>query len=366
MGRRVIVVGPLPPPYGGVSVYVNALRVHLAGLGVRLWAYGSGSAPDSSVRLFNHRKLGIIRLLLSEGRRARILDITHHHFEYPNALLLPLWLVFKWLLRFEWHKNVHDGTLPARHRGFGLAQRLLFRLAARSIDSFIVVSEDLKRWLQDEIKVRQQVTVIPCLLPVARQTAVAALPAGVAEALAAYRQRPRRVCSIGAFIPNYGFKHIADAVETLRQQTGEDIGLALVAGTFAGDEDYRAQVLRRRDWITVVENAPNPAVYQILKASNVFVRATGQESYGISRVEAIWCGLPVVATPVGETRGMLLYDFGDEKGLARQLERALFHPPVQDVQRWAAQFRREAETNLQSLKEALGISACVDGRKGVS
>ena len=36
---------------------------------------------------------------------------------------------------------------------------------------------------------------------------------------------------------------------------------------------------------------------------------------GISRIEALWCGVPVVATRAGETRGMLLYDFGDVEQL---------------------------------------------------
>ncbi len=56
-------------------------------------------------------------LLFREGRGARVLDATHFHFEYPNPVLLPLWLACKRVLGFEWHKNVHDGSLPARYGG---------------------------------------------------------------------------------------------------------------------------------------------------------------------------------------------------------------------------------------------------------
>ena len=91
------------------------------------------------------------------------------------------------------------------------------------------------------------------------------------------------------------------------------------------------------------------------RAERRLVRAVVREGYGISRVEATWAGLPVVATRAGETRGMLLYDFGDVEGLARQLKSALFAPPRGEVGRWAEQFRLEAEENLRALEKVLGL-----------
>jgi glycosyltransferase involved in cell wall biosynthesis len=147
---------------------------------------------------------------------------------------------------------------------------------------------------------------------------------------------------------------VARAVEQLRKTTGEDIGLALLDGGFVTDENYRKEVLQNRDWITVIREIPNPEIYEILKRSDVFVRAFADESYGISRVEAIWCGLPVVATRAGETRGMLLYDFGNHEELVGQLKRALFEGSA-DNELWAQQYRREAEQNLHAVSKVLGL-----------
>jgi glycosyltransferase involved in cell wall biosynthesis len=357
MRRKVILYGPLPPPFGGVSVYMSFLFEHLRTRGVKVWAVlGDPKVKDPQVRHVKHRRLGVVPALIEEGRGARILDATHFHLEYPNKILLPLWLVCKFLLGFEWYKNILDGSLPERQRNFRLAQRVLFRLAVRSVNEFVVVSEELKRWLQDEIKVRQKITVIPCLLPIPAATLDAALPTATEDALSPYTSRRRRVCSIGVLIPAYGFKHVAEAVEALRRETGEDVGLVLLDGTFARDDVYRAGVLDGRDWITVLENVPNTEVYQILRRSDAFVRASSREGYGISRVEAVWCGLPVVATKVGETRGMLLYDFGDVGELKQQLKRALFDPPAHEVREWAETFRREAEENLQKLSGTLKLN----------
>ena len=87
----------------------------------------------------------------------------------------------------------------------------------------------------------------------------------------------------------------------------------------------------------------------------MLVRAFADESYGISRIEAIWCGLPVVATRAGETRGMLLYDAGNEEELINQLNTALFNPASEDTNAWAQLYRREAEENLQAVARVLGI-----------
>ena len=356
MRRKVILYGPLPPPYGGVSVYMSFLAEHLRPEVARVWAVlGDRTKSDPLVRYVRHRRLGVVPALLAEARGARVLDATHFHLEHPNRLLLPVWLAAKRLLGFEWHKNVLDGTLPARHRDFGPARKRLFRLAARNVTEFVVVSDELRRWLRDEIGVTQPVHVVPCLVPVPDSTLAAGLPAATERALATYTRRARRVCSIGVFIPAYGFLDAARAVEALRHETREDIGLLLLDGAFARDEDYKREVLGGRDWITVVEGVPNAEVYQVFRLSDCFVRAVCREGYGISRVEATWAGLPVVATDAGETRGVLTYEFGDVEGLTRQLRRALFERPTDEIERWAAEFRREAEANLRALRKVLGL-----------
>lgn len=410
MKRKVVLLGPLPPPHGGVSIYMSLLAEHLRAEAVEVWAYYG--APEfygrARVERFDHRRLGIVPLLLRGGRCARVLDATHFHLEHPNPLLLPVWLLFKILLRLEWYKNIHDGSLPERHRRFPAWRRALFRAGAAFVDEFVVVSEELRRWLLEEVGVRQNVRVVPGLLPPTRifhereggetreavsgrderrGAPVIAESSSVAESssndedtpgapsnreaydeaiyetddeafaldLGDYARRSRRVCSVGAFIPGYGFAHVAEALERLRRETGEEIGLALLDGAFARDEAYRSEVLSGRDWITVLEDVPNASVYRVLRQSHLFVRAFGAESYGLSRVEALWCGLPVVATSAGETRGMLTYDFGDVDELTAQIRRALYEPQARDVETWADVFRREAESNLRRLKETLGL-----------
>ncbi|HEX9628494.1 MAG TPA: glycosyltransferase, partial [Pyrinomonadaceae bacterium] len=165
----------------------------------------------------------------------------------------------------------------------------------------------------------------------------------------------KKVCSIGVFIPGYGFKEVADAIARIRADSGEDIGLMLVDCGYVRNPKFESEVFIDRDWITVVANVPQSTVLQILKHSDLFVRAFGLESYGLSRVEAIWCGVPVVATRAGETRGMLTYDYGDQEGLVAQIKSALLNSNKQEILRWSSVFQKEAEQNLRDLIERIGI-----------
>jgi glycosyltransferase involved in cell wall biosynthesis len=240
-------------------------------------------------------------------------------------------------------------------------QRWLFRRAVNAVDKFVVPSEDLSRWLQEEIKVSQDVIVIRSLLPQATNEGATPLSSDTKEQLELYLSQAKRVCSIGVFFPSYGFRDVAEAVEELRERTGKEIGLALLDGRFVRNEGYRDEVLRDRNWITVLEEVPNPEIYEILKRSDVFVRAFADESYGISRIEALWSGVPVVATRAGETRGMLLYDFGDVEQLVSHLQSVLLSPVIEEPNPWPDRYRREAEENLRELARVLGVSEGVRG-----
>jgi glycogen synthase len=354
MSKKVVLLGPYPPPHGGVSIYVKTLFEHLKARGLQLWTYGDREVHGPGVHFMRDKRRDLVPLLLREGRGARVGDCTHFLFEYPSALV-PVWLVLKRLLGFEWVKILHDGSLPSRHASFKPVRRALFRLAAGGVTEFVAVSEELARWLREELRVTQPVSVVKSLLPVARGDETDVLPEGLEASLADYTRRALRVCSVGAFLPEYGFLHAAEAVERVRRETGEDVGLLLLDGDFAAEAPYREEVLRGREWVTVLKNVAHADVFRLMRRSQAFVRGFGLESYGLSRVEAIWCGLPVVATRAGETRGMLLYDFGDVDQLARQLVRVLSGEHSRETAEWAATYTREAEENLKAITANLGL-----------
>jgi glycosyltransferase involved in cell wall biosynthesis len=349
MARRTVLMGPCPPPYGGVAIFTSGLFEFVKEHGVELWSEDVPKSPNT--RPTNYRRLGLVPLLLARGRGARIVDSYHFLVEYANPLMAPLWIALKLLLGFEWIKVIHDGSLPTRYKGFSSFRRLLFRLAVGSVDGFVTVNDDIGRFLRNEIGVRKPVRTVNALLPIPDSESMS-ISRELESVLASY---DRVVVSTGVFIESYGFAPVADAVEAIRRESGENIGLVLIDGAFIRDDAYRDSVLQKRDWIVELERVPHPQVLEIFKRSDVFVRGFRHEGYGLSRIEAIWCGIPVIAARGEESRGILLYDFEDTGALLAHLRQVLSNSESKDLHHWAAVFQGEAEENLERWKEILEV-----------
>jgi glycosyltransferase involved in cell wall biosynthesis len=357
-GKKIL-LGPLPPPYGGVSVFMVALSEEADAHDFSVW-YTSGRIERRTENMHstNHRRLSHIRRLLPEGRCARITDSTHFHLEYPHPLLLPLWIVMKALLRFRWIKVLHDGSLPRREEDFGFIGRWLLTLAIRHVDEIVVSNSDLADWIQKKRGFDGPVHVIPTLVEVPGGTDPPRSSAIDAAVLGA----DKIVSSVGVFIPSYGFHELAAAVEKVRSELSANIRLVLVDGQFADDAEYRHQLLDRRDWITVLRSIPHEVLPHIYRSSDVFVRPGRDESLGLSRIEAILSGTPVVGTNAGETRGVLTYEFGDIETLAEHLRSVLSieRPSLKD---WRQQYIREAIQNRKRYLELITGRSAGSGRQ---
>ena len=353
MNQRTVLLGPCPPPYGGVSIFTSALFEVVSDCGVELWAAGADNQTRPNVHPLKYRKLGLLPLLLRRGSRARIVDSYYFLIEYPNPIIVPIFVILKLILRFKWIKVIHDGSLPSRYRRFSAARKLLFHLSVRSADEFVVVNDNINQFLRNEVGVRRDVRTVNALLPMSESDRNVSLSPEILQALVKYDVR---VVSTGVFISDYGFAHAAEAVENIRVETGRNIGLILVDGAFAPDDEYRQTVLHGREWITVLEQAPHPQVLEIFRRSDGFVRGFRNEGYGLSRIEAIWCGIPVIAAMGEESRGMLLYQFGDIKALTDHLRVALLNESKHEIQKWADVFQRQAEDNLERWKGVLQVT----------
>jgi len=189
MRRKTVLLGPYPPPHGGVAIFTSALFEFTRDKGVELWAAGESLPTGPNVRPIRYKRLGLIPLLLKEGFGARIVDSFYFLIEYPNPVMVPIWVILKFLLRFEWIKVVHDGSLPSRYSGFGPVRKLLFRLSVSAVDEFVVVNDGINEFLRNEIGTRQDVTTVNALLPIPGREWNARLPGEVESALGRYDRR---------------------------------------------------------------------------------------------------------------------------------------------------------------------------------
>jgi glycosyltransferase involved in cell wall biosynthesis len=341
---KAILFGPLPPPHGGVSVFMQGLGQAVLEQGGKVWTYtGKRDRYPNDALYVDHRRFGHLIAAFRQARHGRVTDSTHFHVEYPNLVLLPLWLLAKMVLGFRWVKIIHDGSLPSRYGSFGRLSKMLFRFAIKNVDEFVAASPQIGTWLEGLGVERSRIKVIPTVLP--RRGDASAEGTEALPILEKFLSSKHRICSIGTFIPSYGFHHVAEGVEMVRDELKLDIGLLLIDGLFARDDDFRSGVLKGREWITVVEDVSNEAIPKIMEKCDAFVRASEHESLGISRIEALWSGVPVIATNVGECRGMFLYEFGDIDALTRHIRTVINGGKATDAEKAALTLLQEAARN---------------------
>lgn len=350
--KRTFLIGPYPPPYGGVSVFVYLLHKFLLREGIdcklKIIRQQSNQEEEHVVPKFG----SIFRHFHMLTKTDKCVDSGSFYLEYRSGWAPFAWMLLKFLKRFHWIKIIHDSSLPSRYEKYQFGRKLLVRYLMRHVDEFVVISEELFKWLKYTIRVKQKVHLIKSLLPIQDDEAFVLLPREIEQRLA---QHTKLVCSIGVFTPEYGFEHIAKAIEMVRWDSGQDIGLLLIDGGFVLENvsEYKNKVVQNRGWIAVLEGIPHQEVLEILKRCDVFVRGVAFESYGVSRVESILCGTPVIATPMGETKGMLIYEYGDVPALITNLKQVLFQESPDKTSFWAAHFKREAEANLRSIVDVI-------------
>lgn len=279
---RIALVGPYPPPFGGISMHLKRLETHLGQGGHEVRVFPNGSA----------------RKWLWQARGGwRDFDVVHFHDISRRARLLiglcascgvPAVL------------TIHGDSL-AEQLSAGKGSRRLLAAALKAIPQLVCVKPEIKEALTALGVDPSRVSVINAYLPPA--DAGAALPAEL-DAFAAAHQ-PLIVANGFGAVPFEGGRDLYGidlTIELCRRLHPRHPGLGcLFFLAQEGDpERFRALGERVRGaglakrFRFVLGESLAPA----LTRAALFVRPTYQDGFGISVTEALHLGVPALASDV--------------------------------------------------------------------
>ncbi|MAT66070.1 MAG: glycosyl transferase family 1 [Gammaproteobacteria bacterium] len=303
--------------------------------------------------------LGSRRLLRRLDRQGRV-DLIDAHFGYPDgyaAVRLGRWLQRPVTLTLR-------GTEPRHSRTPGLRPRLL--QALRGASHVISVSDSLRRVAIGLGVSPDKATVVGNGVDTDRFQPV---DRGEARRRLGLPAQAQVLVTVGGLCERKGFHRVIEQLPQLRGRF-PDLHYLVVGGPSAeGDwsERLKAQVtaLGLEDRVRFLGSLPPEQLKGVLSAADVFVLATRNEGWANVILEAMACGLPVVATDVGGNAEVVnapelgcIVPFGDGEALRAALEAAL----ARDWDRRAIIDYARAnrwETRVEAL---LGIYARVLGK----
>jgi len=304
---------------GGQNVHVAALAAALARRGVEVVVHtrrDDPSAPEEAALcpgvVVHHVDAGPARtipkdeLLPYMDRFAEVLRVRWREWQ-PDVVHAHFWMSGHAALR-----AAHELGIPVAQtfHALGVVKRRYQGDRDTSPPGRLTIEEDIVRDADQIIATctdeafelirlgadREKLTVVPCGVDLRRFT-----PTGPAEPR---REGMRRVLCVGRLVERKGMGTAISALALLPQ----DVELVIAGGPEAGrlDDDAEARRLRALaadhgvlDRLDLRGRVDREALPALMRSADLVVCAPWYEPFGIVPLEAMACGVPVVASAVG-------------------------------------------------------------------
>ena len=328
----VALVGPYPPPYGGVSVHIKRLQRRLAALNIRSWVYCQPSTSPSHAEHVVHTAIKFSwHAWIPEYAWRCNASIVHFHDGW-------YWAPAAWAMVLRGKKvvmTIHDqeaGTVGWRACSW-LERRVSGWLFRHPRVWWVAVSQEVRRQLTEKGVPPERITVAPAYIPARDEADASSLPAYVRDFLSAHSP----VLSTYAWkltidaqgVDMYGFDQCIELIGALKADF-PNIGLGILLPLVA-DADYFRDLKARIAASGIEENVlfiteALDEVHQLWRASDVFVRATNTDGDAVSVREALNLRVPVVASDASSRpAGVVLFETRNLEAMIRAVREVLTH-----------------------------------------
>jgi glycosyltransferase involved in cell wall biosynthesis len=294
---RVALIGVYPPPYGGVSIHIQRLLDGCLNNGIQCTVFDRSLRAKKVPHVLNYLRIWNWPRVL--GPRW---DIFHVHAVDWNWQIPEF---FHYLATMKHAKLlVSYHAMSHSPQEFSHIGRWMTRDVLKSAAHCIAVNEEIKGKLVSLGAMPEKVSIVlPYLPPVVKEEEIAAVPPQVWTFMAAHK--PIISANAFAIVRNkgedlYGIDMCIELCAALKS-IYPGIGLVFSLPSIRDHEYFRE--LKRRIAEKGIENnflfQTTPCqLYPILMKSDIFVRPTLTDSYGVSVAEAIHFRVPAVASDV--------------------------------------------------------------------
>jgi glycogen(starch) synthase len=322
----VLLLGPYPPPHGGVEISLASLQDFLL----------QQEVYCEVINLTRHRKaeaggvyyptsaMDVVRLLLK--RKA---EIIHMHIGGDVSWrLLGLGLVCSVLPNRKLVLTLHSGGYPSSPAGKAARPMSLRGFLFRRFDGLIGVNQELvDMFVKFGVPPAKIRLILPSSMP-ARVPDVA-LPDTIRIFFAMHNPV---LLTVSGLESEYDLPAQIEALGFLRKLS-PGAGLLIVgAGSLETDIRNRISATGYSDHVLLAGDVPHEVVLRIMSLSDVLLRTTLYDGDSIAVREALHFGLSVIATDNGmRPEGAILVPVADQTALCQAIRQTLDKPQMRQT-----------------------------------
>jgi len=307
IGKRVLVIGLEPPPFGGISVHVQR---------VTLWLAQNNLVNSIDViKEYNKRsKIGYWCFILKKLVSFRPQEI-HYHVLFLRSGLSEFFLLVLFAVCFRARVRVIEHSSRFLYRR-SWRYKFWFNRLMYFVDQQILIGQPMVQAYQDNGIILRAYTVESAFIePTVQQGS--AIFARYPQTLHDFLAHHDYVILMNA--SKFGLWQDQDVygfdfcVRLMHDLAAKNIGLILAVGTVY-DHVYYELILHQFQG--------DPRVYFLLEQQeelwpliqkiNLFIRPSRFDNASVSVAEALWCGVPTIASDVTpRPDGCILFKTGD-------------------------------------------------------
>ena len=309
MRMKILLIGPYPPPHGGVSVHVSGIHLQLIAAGIPCRVLDTG-----------RDRLGLVFgvVLLRHAWQGWTLHL------HTNGHNLKSWLVALGCGLAGQSSGgciltLHSGMAPGYLLGPPLWRRRLARLVCSLYARVICVSDEIRNALLALGLPPDRSEIVPACLMTKRPEV------SLDPSILAWIGRHQPLLSTALFFrPEYGSDLLATAVARMRLRY-PSVG-CLVMGSGEQREEAKRQIHETGldENVLLLGDVNHDTCLALMSVSDVFVRPTLADGDSTSVREALALGVPVVASRVGtRPAGAMLFQPGNVEEMLTKVELAM-------------------------------------------
>lgn len=288
--NKYFLIGPYPPPLGGVSVYIYRSKKRLESMGVE-----AEVIDFSRMSRYEKIKFLLITSFLSPSYHTFHLD----GFKFP----LMLMLIFR---PFKSHIILHHHSIR-RLDNLSRIQKWIARIFVKKIDECIMVGAHLKDgYVKNNLQLPKKITIQSPFVPPPMEDEQKIMDTYSYETKKFIAQANPLIVGNASVITFhngfdlYGLDISIKMVDKLKEKY-KDIGLIFALAEI-GDEGYFNEI-KKEIKLSGLENnihfiTGQKELWPLFKHANLMVRPTYSDGYGISIEEALYLECPAVASDV--------------------------------------------------------------------